>query len=222
MRATIRTILLIAVVAPLAASCSTGATEEAAAAEPTTTVATTTTTEPPLDPANKAAATQEANTEAFLAQDLDAVVATYAEDIEFINSAVGDHRAGTAKMRPFMTNVFRMTDPDATEIIEQLVSADGTFGVVNTHWVGENFYGVPMDLTYVQLMEFEDGLISKLTMYWEDRDANDPHRPFQLVDHRRFAVRRPLPGSPPPAARYFPFRSISTGLPAGVKPKTSP
>jgi PBP1b-binding outer membrane lipoprotein LpoB len=48
MRTTIKTILLIAVLALFAASCSTGATDDAA-------------------PAEKAAATQQANTEAFLA-----------------------------------------------------------------------------------------------------------------------------------------------------------
>ncbi len=153
MRTTIKTILLIAVLALLAASCSTGATDDAAAAE-------------------KAAAAQEAHTEAFLAQDMDAMMATYTEDIEFFNGAAGDRRSGEAEMKSLMTAIFRMTNPDATEIIEQFVSVDGTFGVVNVHWVGENFYGAPLDLTYVQLQQFENGLISNCTMYWENPDAN--------------------------------------------------
>jgi ketosteroid isomerase-like protein len=154
MRTTIKTILLIAVLALLAASCSTGGTDEAAAAE-------------------KAAATQQANTEAFLDQDLDAWVATVTEDVEFFNDAGASHWVGKASLESNMSTVFRMTDPDATQIIEQFVSDDGTFGVVNAHWVGENVYSAPFDLTYVQLMEFEDGLISKFTMYWEDQDMWD-------------------------------------------------
>ncbi|MEN8235907.1 MAG: nuclear transport factor 2 family protein, partial [Actinomycetota bacterium] len=153
-RTTIKTILLIAVLALMAASCSTGQTDEAAAAE-------------------KAAATQVANTEAWLAEDMDALMATYTEDIELLNRSVSTHWVGKVSMESNMQTIFRMTDPDATEIIEQFVSADGTSGVVNTHWVGENAYDAPMDLTYVQLQEFEDGLISKLTMYWEDHDVRD-------------------------------------------------
>jgi len=173
MRTTIKTILLITVLAMLAASCSASGADEAVAAETTTTVATTTTTVPPPDPAEKAAATQEANTAAFLAQDLDAYMATVTEDIEFINDAGHSYWVGKASMESNMQGIFRMTDPDATEIIEQFVSDDGTSGVVLTHFVGENVNGSPFDLTYLQLQEFEDGLISKLTMYWEDQDMSE-------------------------------------------------
>lgn len=152
MRTTIKTILLIAALALMAASCSTGQTDEAAAAE-------------------EAAATQQASTEAFLDQDLDAYMATVTEDVEFFNDAGATHWIGSASMESNMQTIFRITDADATQIIEQFVSADGAFGVVNAHWVGENDYGAPFDLTYMQLLEFEDGLISKLTMYWEDQDV---------------------------------------------------
>lgn len=172
MGTTIKTILLITVLTMLAASCSTSAADEAVAAETTTTVATTTTTVPPPDPAEEAAATQKANTAAFLAKDLDALMATYSEDIEFFNDAGGSHWTGEASMESNMRTILNMTDSDATEVIEQSVSADGTSGVVLTHWVGENMYGSPFDLTYLQLQEFEDGLIAKLTMYWEDQDVS--------------------------------------------------
>ncbi|MEA3510449.1 MAG: nuclear transport factor 2 family protein [Actinomycetota bacterium] len=152
MRATIKTILPIAILALTAASCSTGQTDDAAAAE-------------------EAAATLDANTEAFLAQDLDAYMATVTEDVEFFNDAGASHWVGGASMKSNMQAIFRITDPDATEIIEQFVSDDGAFGVANVHWVGQNNYGNPFDLTYAQLMEFDDGLISKLTMYWEDLDV---------------------------------------------------
>ena len=172
MRTTIKTTLLITVLTMLAASCSTSGADEAVAAEPATTVATTTTTVPPPDPAEKAAATQEASTAAFLAQDLDAFMATVTGEVEFFNDADGSHWTGEASMESNIRTIFNMTDPDATEVIEQSVSADGTSGVVLTHWVGENVYGSPFDLTYLQLQEFEDGLIAKLTMYWEDQDVS--------------------------------------------------
>ncbi len=154
MRNRTTTIAIIVVLGMLAASCSTGGTDEAAAAE-------------------KAAATQQANTDAYLDQDLDAWVATVTEDVEFFNDAGASHWVGKASLESNMSTVFRMTDPDATQIIEQFVSDDGTFGVVNAHWVGENVYGAPFDLTYVQLQEFEDGLIVKTTMYWADQDVAD-------------------------------------------------
>ena len=152
MRTTIKTILLIAVLALLAASCSTAEAEESAAAE-------------------KAAATQGANTEAWLAHDIDALMATYTEDIEFTDEANGAHPVGKAQMESLATKMFDAIDPDASDTIVQFVSGDGTNGVVNTHWVGQNPYGAPIDLTYVFMHEFESGLISKVTVYWENREV---------------------------------------------------
>ena len=70
MRTATKTILLIAVLALLTASCSTSESAGAAAAVASTTILNTTTAVPPPDPAEGAAATQEANIEAFLAQDM--------------------------------------------------------------------------------------------------------------------------------------------------------
>ena len=154
MRTTIKTILLIAVLAMLAASCSTGGTDETAAAE-------------------KAAATQQANIDAVFAQDLDATMATYTEDVEFFNAVMGSHWSGKTAYRSNIETIFEITDPDATELIDNFVSDDGTRGVIVMHWVGENGAGNPIDLTYVQLQEFEDGLIDKTTMYWDDQDVAD-------------------------------------------------
>ena len=121
--------------------------------------------------AEKAAATQAANTAAWLAHDIDALMATYTEDVEFTNSASNEHRVGEAAMESLAARMFDTIDPDATETIVQFVSGDGANGVVNTHWVGENLYGAPIDLTYVWMQEFEDGLIRKVTMYWENQDV---------------------------------------------------
>lgn len=154
MRITIKTILMISVFALLAASCSTGETDEAVAAE-------------------KAAATQQANIDAVFAQDIDATMATLTEDVEFFNAAMGTHWTGKTQYRSNLETIFEVTDPDATELIDNFVSDDGTRGVIVMHWVGENGAGNPIDLTYVQVTEFEDGLISKTTLYWEDQNVAD-------------------------------------------------
>ena len=154
MRNRITTIVIIVVLGMLAASCSTGETDEAAAAE-------------------KAAATQQTNIDAVFAQDIDATMATLTEDVEFFNTAMGTHWIGKTQYRSNLETIFEITDPDATELVDNFVSDDGTRGVIVMHWVGENGAGNPIDLTYVQLTEFEDGLIAKTTMYWEDQDVAD-------------------------------------------------
>jgi len=154
MRNRIATIVIIVVLGMLAASCSTGETDETAAAE-------------------KAAATQQTNIDAVFAQDIDALMATYTEDVEFFNDAIGTHWRSKTEYQANMTTIFEITDPDATELIDNFVSDDGTRGVVVMHWVGENGMGNPIDLTYVQLQEFEDGLIDKTMMYWENQDVAD-------------------------------------------------
>ncbi len=152
MRNRITTIVIIVVLAMLAAACS--STSES-------------------DPAEAAAATQQANLDAFFAQDVDATMATLTEDVEFFNTSMGTHWSGKAQYELSMKSIFQMTDPDTSELIESFVSDDGTRGVVVMHWVGENGKGNPFDLTYVQVQEYEDGLIRTTTTYWEDQDVAD-------------------------------------------------
>jgi ketosteroid isomerase-like protein len=159
MKTTIRTILLIAVLALLAASCSTGGTDEAVAAQSTASA--------------EAAATLQANIDAFLAEDQDAYLATLTEDAEFFNYAMHSRWSGEPGWKTSMKGIFTMTDEDATEVIDSFVSDDGTRGAVLTHWIGQNGKDEPFDLTYVQLYEFEDGLISEISMYWMNNDVSD-------------------------------------------------
>jgi hypothetical protein len=158
MRTTIKTILLIAVLALLAASCSTGGTDEAAAAE-------------------KATATQEAYTQAFLAQDIDALMATHTDDVEFFNRSMSTHWIGSEQVQTGTATIFNITDPSATDVLESFVSVDGSQGAILWHWVGENGIGNPIDLMHFQLLEYTDGLISMLTSYWETMDVRE-----QLMD----------------------------------------
>lgn len=154
MTTTIKTMLLIAVLALLAASCSAAGADEAAAAQ-------------------EAAATQEAYTQAFLAQDIDALMATYTDDVEFINRAMFTHWTGSEQVQSGTEGVFSMTDPNATEVLESFVSDDGSQGVIHWHWIGENGLDNPIDLMHVQLLEYTDGLISMLTSYWETMDVEE-------------------------------------------------
>ena len=154
MRTTIKTILLIAVLALLAASCSTGVTDEAAEAE-------------------KTAAIQEAYTEAFLAQDIDALMATYADDVEFFNRSMDTHWTGSEQVQAGTETIFNITDPRGTEVLESFVSVDGSQGAILWHWVGETDLDNPIDLMHLQLLEYTDGLISMLTSHWETMDVEE-------------------------------------------------
>jgi len=66
-----------------------------------------------------------------------------------------------------------MTDADATEVIDNFVSDDGTRGAALVHWIGQNGKDEPFNLTYVQLYEFEDGLVSEVSTYWMNDDVSD-------------------------------------------------
>ena len=158
MRTTIKTILLITVLALLAASCSTDGADETAAVE-------------------KATATQEAYTQAFLAQDIDALMATYTDDVEFTNRSMMTRWIGDEQVQTGTETIFDITDPSATEVLESFVSVDGSQGTILWHWVGENGLGNPIDLMHLQLLEYTDGLISMQTSYWETMDVEE-----QLMD----------------------------------------
>ena len=147
MRTTIKTILLVAILALLAASCSTG-TEDAAA-------------------------TQEAYTQAFLAQDIDALMATYTDDVEFINRSMSTHWTGSDQVQARTKGLFSLTDPNSTEVLESFVSVDGSQGFILWHWVGENGLGNPIDLMHAQWLEYTDELISTMTSYWETMDVEE-------------------------------------------------
>jgi hypothetical protein len=158
MRTTIKTILLITVLALLAASCSTDGADETAAVE-------------------EATATQEAYTQAFLAQDIDALMATYTDDVEFTNRSMMTRWIGDEQVQTGTETIFDITDPSATEVLESFVSVDGSQGAILWHWVGENGLGNPIDLMHFQLLEYTDGLISMLTSHWETMDVE-----AQLMD----------------------------------------
>ncbi len=170
MRTTIKTILLIAVLALLAASCSTDGADEAVAAEPTITVATTTTAEPPPDPAEIAAETQQATIDAFLVKDMEALMATHTEDAVFLDPAFSTRWVG-ASYESNLQNVFKWTDAEQTELLDSFVSDDGTRGTVIYHWVGTNYNGGPLDLIMVQVHEYKDGKIQTTTNYYGDDNA---------------------------------------------------
>ena len=70
--------------------------------------------------------------------------------------------------------VVEVTDRDQTEIVEQLVSDDGTQGVIVYHWVGnrsDNGKAFDLDMTHVQ--EYDDGKIAHIDVYWANPDARD-------------------------------------------------
>jgi hypothetical protein len=71
-------------------------------------------------------ANEKAHFEAIMAEDLEAMMATYTDDAVFVDETFGDWVEGTEALTRFNDVVLTMTDPDATEILDSYVSADGS------------------------------------------------------------------------------------------------
>ena len=126
----------------------------------------------PADPVAATEANETANLDGFfVAQDLDAIMATYAEDAIFEDQTFGNDLEGNAAVRGTLRDVLRMTDWDATEVLDRFVSADGSRAVIVKRWVGTNNLGAPFDLPIVLINEYRDGKIAKESLYFAARDA---------------------------------------------------
>ncbi len=118
-------------------------------------------------------ANETANLDAFFAQDLDAIMATYAEDAIFEDRTFGDHLEGNAAVRSMIGPVLKMTDVDATELLDRFVAADGSRAVLVERWIGTNYRGAPFDLPIVLVHEYRDGKIAKESIYYAAPDTYD-------------------------------------------------
>ena len=129
--------------------------------------------EPTLaDPVAATEANETANLDGFfVTQDLDAIMATYAEDAIFEDQTFGDYLEGRAFLRGMMGSVLTMTDWEASEVLDRFVSADGSRAVVVERWIGTNYRGAPFDLPIVLIHEYRDGKIAKESIYYAARDA---------------------------------------------------
>ena len=127
----------------------------------------------PADLVAAAKANETANLDAFFAKDLDAIMATYAEDAIFEDQTFGDYLEGAGAVRGMYGAVLRMTDADATELLDRLVSADGSRAVLVERWIGTNYRGAPFDLPIVLIHEYRDGKIAKESIYYAAWDTHD-------------------------------------------------
>jgi steroid delta-isomerase-like uncharacterized protein len=111
--------------------------------------------------------------DAWLAGDVDAQLALTAEDVTFENEAHGTYAEGRDEFASVLRDVASITDHEATEVVHSFVSADGTTGVVEYHWVGATPDGGPFDLTMLNRFTFADGKLASVTLYWAEPDAAD-------------------------------------------------
>jgi steroid delta-isomerase-like uncharacterized protein len=119
-----------------------------------------------------ATANEAASIDAFLARDLDAFMATYADDAVFEDLTFGDRSEGASAIREMYGTVLWWTDPDTTEVLDSFVSADGSRAVAVLRWKGTSgVTGRPFDLPTVYVHEYRDGKIAKESMYYAAPDA---------------------------------------------------
>jgi steroid delta-isomerase-like uncharacterized protein len=118
-------------------------------------------------------ANEQAFIDAWVAQDLDALLETYAEDILFVDESFNDYMEGKTVVKGMLSNIIGWTDPDAIELLNHFVSDDGTRAVSEWEWGGTNFQGKEFDLPYVMIHEYQDGKIVKETMYYASPHAYD-------------------------------------------------
>lgn len=124
------------------------------------------------NPVVAAQANEAASLDAFLAQDLDAFMATYADDATFEDLTFGDHFDGASEIREMYQALIRWTDPDTTEVLDTFVSADGSRAVAVLRWTGTSgATGRPFDLPTVVLHEYRDGKIAKESMFYAAPDT---------------------------------------------------
>jgi steroid delta-isomerase-like uncharacterized protein len=116
-------------------------------------------------------ANEKAHFEAIMAEDLEAMMATYTDDAVFVDETFGDWVEGTEALTRFNDVVLTMTDPDATEILDSYVSADGSRATSVWSWIGTSYFGNSFDLPMVLVHEYRDGLIAKQTIYYAASDA---------------------------------------------------
>jgi steroid delta-isomerase-like uncharacterized protein len=116
-------------------------------------------------------ANEEANSEAFIAKDLDALMDTYTEDVIFVDNTFGDYVEGKDAYTRMNSNVVKFTDPDGTRVVDLVVSEDGTRAASTWEWSGTNFYGKSFDLPFAMINEYRDGKIAKQTIYYASPNA---------------------------------------------------
>lgn len=126
-----------------------------------------------VDPVAAAVANEAAMIDAFFAKDVDAVMATFAEDAVFEDKTFGDYLEGAPAVRDMYASAMRFTDAEATEVLDHFVSSDGSRAVVVFRWIGTNYLGRAFDLPLVGIHEYRDGKIAKETLYYAASDTYD-------------------------------------------------
>ncbi len=117
---------------------------------------------------------QEELIAAYEAGDAEAMNALYADDAVFVNATYGDTVDNRPAMLALHQWVTQVTDRDQSEIVDQFVSADGTQGVIVYHWVGNRSdNGDAFDLDMTHILEYEDGMVTHVTVSYANRNAYD-------------------------------------------------
>ena len=117
------------------------------------------------------AANEAAFNEAFWAEDIDGIMATFTDDVVFEDELFGDYLEGEAAVRGMYEAVFYITDPGTNVVTDQFISADGSRAVQILRWRGTSGSGRPFDIPTLALHEYRDGKIAREVMYYADRDA---------------------------------------------------
>lgn len=116
-------------------------------------------------------ANEAAYIEAFWAEDIDAVMATFTDDVVFEDQTFGDHLEGAQAVRRMYEAVFQITDPGANELLDRFVSSDGSRAIQVVRWRGTSGSGRPFDIPTLVLHEYRDGKIAKESMYYAAPDT---------------------------------------------------
>lgn len=123
------------------------------------------------EPLEAVAANETAYIETFLAKDLDGLMDTMTEDVVWVDETFGDYIEGKAAVRSMYSFVIKFADPDASEVLDRFVSADGTRATSTWDWIGTNGFGKSFDLPIALIHEYRDGKIVKETAYYASPDA---------------------------------------------------
>jgi steroid delta-isomerase-like uncharacterized protein len=116
-------------------------------------------------------ANETAYIEAWQAQDLDALMDVYTDDVVFVDETFGDYIEGKDRVRSMYSYIIKFADPDGKDVFVRFVSPDGKWAASTGEWVGTNFNGNRFDLPTALIHEYRDGKIVRETVYYASPDA---------------------------------------------------
>ncbi len=116
-------------------------------------------------------ANELAYVEAFMVEDLEALMDTFADDAVFIDETFADHLEGKTAIRDMYAGVLAATDKGVSEVLDRFVADDGTMATSLWQWAGVNPNGGLFHLPLALVHAYRGGKITREIVYYASPNA---------------------------------------------------